>query len=226
MKRFKRKKIFLILTFITYFVYLSSLIFIMKFDLKADPIVYAEHYYLLYAKSNNMQTVNIEQNIFYLQRALIAPFAPVVQALCKITSQEQYIRYKYLFKMHCNFLIMRSYIQLASRFDKEEIYFYNYLYKEMIIESLKVAKYYYELALSYWYMAKQEALNATKFQKYKIDIAAWEDEQAKILSGAYKYDQIIYERIENLLKNIGFLENWANTFYPDQSQQNQSSQNQ
>jgi len=221
MKRFKINKIISILILI---IYSSSIIFAINISLKGDPIVYAEQYYLLYSKSNNMQTVNIEQNIFYLQRALMSPFAPVVQALCKITTQEQYIRYKYLFKMHCNFLIMRSYIQLASRFDKEEIYFYNYLYKEMIIESLKVAKYYYELALPYWDIAKKEAFNATTFQKFKIDIPAWEDEQVKILTGYYKYDEIIYSRIENILKNIGFLENWSSSFYPDQNQQNNQNQ--
>ncbi|NMC67153.1 MAG: hypothetical protein GYA61_02905 [Spirochaetales bacterium] len=209
MKKFNFNKI----VFISFLIF-SLITFIFNFDnkLKADPIIYAEQYYLLYAKSNNFQSVNIEQNIFYLQRALMAPFAPVVQALCKITTQEQYIRYKYLFKMHCNFLIMRSYIQLASRFDKEEVYFYNYLYKEMIIESLKVAKYYYELALPYWQEAIKEANNATTFQKYKIDIPQWEDEQAKILSGVYKYDEIIYSRLENLLKNLAFLENWSDSF--------------
>jgi len=199
--------------FSIFFLILYLLTFILSFSnkTKADPIIYAEQYYLLYAKSNNFQSINIEQNIFYLQRALMAPFAPVVQALCKITSQEQYIRYKYLFKMHCNFLIMRSYIQLASRFDKEEVYFYNYLYKDMIIESLKVAKYYYELALPYWQETIKEANNAISFQKYKIDIPQWEDEQAKILSGTYKYDEIIYSRLENLLKNLAFLESWADS---------------
>ncbi|MFN3411803.1 MAG: hypothetical protein ACK4YF_06580 [Exilispira sp.] len=197
------------------FIYLLSFTISFYIKIKADPIIYAEQYYLLYAKSNNLQTINIEQNIFYLQRALMAPFAPVVQALCRITTQEQYIRYKYLFKMHCNFLIMRSYIQLASRFDKEEIYFYNYLYRDMIIESLKVAKYYYELAIIYWDLTKKEASNATKFQNYKIDLAEWEDEHAKIINGIYKYDEIIYSRIENLLKNIGFLENWPYSFYPE-----------
>lgn len=215
MKRFNNKNfIFFTIFFLLFFLFLTSI----NYKIKADPIIYAEQYYLLYSKSNNMQSINIEQNIFYLQRALMAPFAPVVQALCKITTQEQYIRYKYLFKMHCNFLIMRSYIQLASRFDKEDIYFYNYLYKEMIIESLKVAKYYYELALPYWQETIKEANNALTFQKYKIDIPQWEDEQAKIISGVYKYDQIIYDRLENLLKNMAFLENWANSFDQNSNQ--------
>ncbi len=223
MKRFKIKR-FSIFIFLIIFFFVSTIF--LNFKIKADPIIYAEQYYLLYSKSNNMQTVNIEQNIFYLQRALMAPFAPVVQALCKINTQEQYIRYKFLFKMHCNFLITRSYIQLASRFDKEQIYFYNYLYKEMIIESLKVAKYYYEIALQYWDSTKKEATNATKFQNYKIDIPAWEDEQAKILAGVYKYDKIIYDRLENLLKNLAYLTNWANSFQSDQSQQDQENNNQ
>ena len=215
MKKFNNKNfIFFTIFFLLFFLFLTSI----NYKIKADPIIYAEQYYLLYSKSNNMQSINIEQNIFYLQRALMAPFAPVVQALCKITTQEQYIRYKYLFKMHCNFLIMRSYIQLASRFDKEGVYFYNYLYKEMIIESLKVAKYYYELALPYWQETIKEANNALTFQKYKIDIPQWEDEQAKIISGIYKYDQIIYDRLENLLKNMAFLENWANSFDQNSNQ--------
>lgn len=221
MKIFNQKKIIFFIIVLLYFI---TFIFSFNAKVNADPIIYAEQYYLLYAKSNNFQTVNIEQNIFYLQRALMAPFAPVVQALCKINTQEEYIRYKYLFKMHCNFLIMRSYIQLASRFDKEDIYFYNYLYKEMIIESLKVAKYYYELALIYWDLTKKEAINATEFQKYKIDLPQWEDEHVKIINGIYKYDEIIYSRLENLLKNIGFLENWANTYYPQQQNENQNNQ--
>lgn len=212
MRKLNNKKIIILFTL---FFYLLYCFFSSSFKIKADPIIYAEQYYLLYAKSNNFQTVNIEQNIFYLQRALMAPFAPVVQALCKITTQEQYIRYKYLFKMHCNFLILRSYIQLASRFDKEDIYFYNYLYKDMIIESLKVAKYYYELAIPYWDLTKKEAANATLFQKYKIDLPDWEDEHFKIINGIYKYDEIIYSRLENLLKNLAFLENWSNSFYPE-----------
>jgi len=220
----KKRLINKIYIFLFFFIVLILLTFSNTLYVKADLIIYSEQYYILYAKSQNLQTTNIMENIFYLQRALETPFAPVVQALCRINTQEQYIRYKYLFKMHCNFLIMRSYIQLASRYDKEDIYFYNYYYKELIIESLKYAKYYYELALPYWEEAKKEALNASRFQNYKIELDTWEDEHAKIISGYYKYDEIIYQRLENLLRNLAFLENWANSFYGD-TQDSSNSEN-
>ncbi|MBP8992093.1 MAG: hypothetical protein KBG82_08960, partial [Spirochaetes bacterium] len=66
--------------FLFFFIVLILLTFSNTLYVKADLIIYAEQYYILYAKSQNLQTTNIMENIFYLQRALETPFAPVVQA--------------------------------------------------------------------------------------------------------------------------------------------------
>lgn len=198
---------FLIL--IIFFLFLFNIV-------ESSPIIYAEQYYLLYVDGMTDNQIVIFRNIEYLQRALEAPFAPVVQALTKITSQEQYIRYKFLFKMHVNLLIVKSYLQLGARFDKENIYFYNYLYKEMIIESLQYAKYFYSCVFYYFDEAKKYQKEAERFQKYRIDIDLWEDEYYKLKNNKMTdYNKIATERIKRIENYIEYLKNWPSQFYPE-----------
>jgi|YNPMSStandDraft_1061717.scaffolds.fasta_scaffold00031_31 hypothetical protein len=205
------------LNFFNYFI-IILFIFVIFFSNQtySSPIIYAEQYYLLYVDGMTDNQAVIFRNIEYLQRALEAPFAPVVQALTKISSQEQYIRYKFLFKMHVNLLLVKCYLQLGSRFDKEHIYFYNYLYKEMIIESLKYAKYFYSCVFYYWDQAKYYQKEAERFQKYRIDIDLWEDEYYKIkTNNMTDYAKIAKERIERIDSYIDYLSKWADQYYPE-----------
>ncbi|MCX8058334.1 MAG: hypothetical protein N3A58_02835 [Spirochaetes bacterium] len=208
----KRKSLFFLLFIVIFLFLLSS-----KFqNLESSPIIYAEQYYLLYVDGMTDNQIVIFRNIEYLQKALEAPFAPVVQALTKITSQEQYIRYKFLFKMHINLLIVKCYLQLGARFDKENIYFYNYLYKEMIIESLQYAKYFYSCVPYYYDEAKKFQKEAERFQKWRIDIDLWEDEYYKLKNNKMTdYNKIAMERIKRIDSYIEYLKSWPNQFYPE-----------
>jgi len=191
----------------------------------ADPVYYAEQYYLMYVDGMTNNQLVIFRNIDFLLRALEAPFAPVVQSLDpKINSQEQYIRYKYLFKMHVNLLLVKSYLQLGSRYDKENIYFYNYLYKNEILHSLEFARYFYSCVFYYWEQVLIFREKAQEFQKYRINIDLWEDEYYKLKAGLIDYGSIAKDRINRIEDEIKYIQTWPDQYYPEDSGENNSSQ--
>lgn len=190
--------------------FLSFLLIIPSNSIHADKIRYAEQFYMLYVKNMSEVTNNILRNITYLKLALQAPFAPVVQSLYPAETQEEYIRYKYLFKMHVNFMLVRSYLQLGDRFYKEHIYYYNYLYKDAIYKSLLWAKFYYEIAYQYWDKVLKYQKLAQRFEKHRTKADKWEDEYYLIKAKQLNYKFIIERRLNDVENNIQYIKNWNN----------------
>lgn len=206
LKFFKKLLLIIFIIYLLFFLNYNSQI------IKADKIRYAEQFYMLYVKNMSEVTNNILRNITYLKLALSAPFAPVVQSLYPAETQEEYIRYKYLFKMHVNFMLVRSYLQLGDRFYKEHIYYYNYLYKDAIYKSLLWAKYYYQLAYPYWDEVLKYIELAKRFEKNRTKACKWEDEYYMIKGNIINYKNIIDRRIQDVDNNLKYIDNWEKSF--------------
>ena len=92
--------------------------------------------------------------------------------------------------MHINMLIMRNYLTIASRYDKRNVYFYNWDYAKKISESLDIAERYYSEAVPYWATAKEYAEKASKI-KITTDLGFIETERKNILTGDIDFGKII-----------------------------------
>ncbi|MGQ9617208.1 MAG: hypothetical protein ACUVWJ_12510 [Spirochaetota bacterium] len=185
-----KKKIFFTIT-----VYLLLIISLPHLSY-ARRLYYAEEFYL-YVLNLYYTNPNLERNIRFLQWALEAPFDNPVRSLARIQTEEDFKRYKALFKLHVNLLIIDSYLQLGRRFDKEHVYFFNLWYAKHLKESFTIAKYYYEISLNYWEEALKYA-EALRSMQGRIDIDQWEDELEQILSGELNYRTIIQEPLGKL----------------------------
>lgn len=185
-----KKKIFLTIT-----VYLLLIISLPHLSY-ARRLYYAEEFYL-YVLNLYYTNPNLERNIRFLQWALEAPFDNPVRSLARIQTEEDFKRYKSLFKLHVNLLIIDSYLQLGRRFDKEHVYFFNLWYAKHLKESFTIAKYYYEISFNYWEEVLKYA-KALRSMQGRIDIDQWEDELEQILSGELNYRTIVQEHLGKL----------------------------
>jgi len=107
--------------------------------------------------------------------------------------------------MHVSLLIIDSYLQLANRFDKQHLYFFNYWYAEDLKKSFEIAMYYYKTALIYWDEVLGYANEAEKINT-RINLDKWEDELFLISTGKLNYKVIIEEHIKRLENKINLVE--------------------
>jgi hypothetical protein len=99
--------------------------------------------------------------------------------------------------MHVNLLIIDSYLQLAWRFDKEHVYFFNLWYAEELKESFAIARYFYEVALNYWDEVQRHAAAADETPG-RINLEQWENEHYMIQTGELDYEEIIAGHLRRL----------------------------
>ena len=191
---------------ITALLLLLVLLILSPAAVQARRLFYAEEFYLYVM---NLYSVNgsLERNIRFMQWALAAPFDNPVNSLTKIESENDWTRYKALFKLHVNLLIIDSYLQLARRFDKEHLYFFNLWHAEELAESFQIARYYYETARLYWVEAVRLA-GAVGEAPGRIDIDDWEDDLFLIQEGTLDYETIISEHLGRLDYKIGRVEDY------------------
>ena len=175
---------------------LLAILFCAPVSATARRLYYAEEFYL-YVMNLYYTNPNLERNIRFMQWALKAPFDNPVRSLALIKSENEFERYKSLFRMHMNLLIIDSYLQLARRFDKEHVYFFNLWYAETLKESFKIAEYYYKISLNYWAEAVIHARVANVVPG-RINIDEWEDDLMQILSGELDYELIINDHLDKL----------------------------
>ena len=177
-------------------IFIIFLTLIFPQTMSARRLFYAEEFYL-YVMNLYYTNPNLERNIRFMQWSLNAPFDNPVRSLALIETENDFKRYKTLFRMHVNLLIIDSYMQLARRFDKEHVYFFNLCYAKNLKESFQIAEYYYRTGLNYW----------TEVQKYarqsdvipgRINLDEWEDELNGIMSGEIDYEIIILSHLEKL----------------------------
>jgi hypothetical protein len=184
---------------------------------EARRLYYAEEFYL-YVLNLYHTNPNLERNVRFLQWALEAPFDNQVRSLAKIETENDWFRYKSLFRMHVNLLIIDSYLQLARRFDKEHVYFYNLWFAEELQESFTIARYYYETARIYWDEAIKHAAEAEETPG-RIDLDYWEDELFLIQTGELDYAVIISDHLEKLETRLAQVESYLDQYEnpPDDS---------
>ncbi len=145
------------------------------------PPEYLEDYFQLYAKRMYYGEEEILLNIYFLKKGLVSPFRHSSKALCLLKTPEEEQKYRLLLKMHLNLKIMQNYLLLGRLYDKRIIYHFNMPFKKDLIKSLKIAKYYYNLAKTYWPEVLAYANEASKINT-RIELDFLEDELYLILN--------------------------------------------
>ena len=165
----------------------------------AYKLLYAEQLYELYHLQFYQYPEDLNECIFYLQKALEAPFANPLNALAVIENKTEWERYRTLFRMHVNIKLTELYRLLASKYDKRQAFFYNYPFRETNLKSLEMAEYYYNLALIYWEQSLSwaEKIDSSSFI-HLTDVQFWEDEYFRITTGDLDYESFIKADLERL----------------------------
>ncbi|MBN2159938.1 MAG: hypothetical protein JW807_11130 [Spirochaetes bacterium] len=151
---------------------------------------YLEDYYLLYGMKQHYNENSLRKNIERLKTALNCKFRHPSQALVKVESEKEYLKYRNLMFMHINMLIMRNHLSIAARYDKRKILFYNWDYAREIGESLDIAEKFYNEAEPYWVKAKEYAQKASTI-KITTDLGFIETERKNIMTGDVDFGKII-----------------------------------
>ena len=86
----------------------------------AYKIVYAEQWYKLVHRHMSETPDDALENIYYLERALRADFANPLNALTPIKDEKEWARYRLLFRMHVNLMLVQQTLTLGSSFDKQQ----------------------------------------------------------------------------------------------------------
>lgn len=194
----------------TYLILILSALLLVPAGSHARRLYYAEEFYL-YVMNLYQVNPSLERNIRFMQWALDAPFDNPVRSLARIETQNDFIRYKTLFRMHVNLLIIDSSLQLARRFDKQHVYFFNLWYAESLKESFQIARYYYQIGLNYWDEVKKYAQAGGELPG-RIDLDEWEDELSSIQNGELDYGVIITSHLEKLDVRIRTVDAYLNQF--------------
>lgn len=158
---------------------------------------YLEDYYLLYGLKQYYNENTLRRNIDMLKTALNSKFRHPSEALIKINTEDEYQKYRRLMFMHINLLIMRSYMRIASRYDKQKIYFYNHEFAREINESLDTADKMYNEAVPYWNKARDYAEKASDI-KLTTDLGFIETERFSIVRGELDFGNIIDKHLDNI----------------------------
>jgi hypothetical protein len=158
---------------------------------------YLEDYYLLYGMKQYYNENSLRKNIERLKIALQCKFRHPSQALVKVDSDQEYFKYRNLMFMHINMLIMRNFISIAARYDKQKIDFYNWDYAKDISESLVIAERYYNEAYPYWQKAVEYA-NVSSTVKITTDLGFIETERKNIITGDLDFGRIINNYLSGL----------------------------
>lgn len=133
--------------------------------------------------------------------ALRSDFANPLNALTPIETEKQWEKYRYLFYMHVNLLIVDSYLKMGSKYDKRTAYFYNYPWKYANLDSLEAAEAYYNLALEFWFKAVEWSEKASDQQfswMFLEDIQFWEDQNYRIQDGDLDYEEVITRELARI----------------------------
>ncbi len=194
----------------TYLILILSALILVPAGSHARRLYYAEEFYL-YVMNLYQVNPSLERNIRFMQWALQAPFDNPVRSLARIETQNDFTRYKTLFRMHVNLLIIDSYLQLARRFDKQHVYFFNLWYAESLKESFQIARYYYQISLNYWDEVKKISQAGGELPG-RIDLDEWEDELSRIQNGELDYGVIISSHLEKLDARIRTVDDYLNQF--------------
>jgi hypothetical protein len=165
----------------------------------AYKILYAEQWYNLVHRHLSETPDDALENIYYLERALRADFANPLNALTPIKDEKEWARYRALFRMHVNLLLVQQTLTLGSSFDKQQAYFYNYPWKWANLDSLTKAEQIYKMAFGYWKDAQTYSAEAANSPPMWFEsLQYWIDEQNRIESKDLDYTKIIQKQLDRL----------------------------
>lgn len=178
---------------------LGLLVLLSAAPASAYKILYAEQWYKLVHSHLYQDPDNTLENIYYLERALRADFANPLNALTPIRDEKEWTRYRALFRMHVNLLLVRETLTLGANFDKQQAYFYNYPWKWANLDSLDKAERIYQTAFGYWNDARRFAAEAANSPPvYFESLQFWIDEQYRIETKDLDYSRIIQKQLDRL----------------------------
>lgn len=160
---------------------------------------FLEDYYELYGLKLHYNENELRKNIYFLKIGLQSRFRHPRNALCPIKDEEYYLKYRLLLTMHLNLQIMRSYMRIASLYDKRHLYFQNLDFAHELKNSFKLAEGFYKEALPYWEKARENAFKAEKIKK-EIDLGTLESERYEITAGKLNFAEIIGDHLMRLDK--------------------------
>jgi hypothetical protein len=160
---------------------------------------FLEDYYELYGLKLHYNENELRKNISFLKIGLQSRFRHPRNALCPIKDEEYYLKYRLLLTMHLNLQIMRSYMRIASQYDKRHLYFQNLDFAHELKNSFKLAEGFYKEALPYWEKARENAFKAERIKK-ELDLGTLESERYEITAGKLNFAEIIGDHLMRLDK--------------------------
>ena len=88
----------------------AVIIFCTTFPVNAYFVTFKEQSYRLFHVHHNSDPDTIMENIYWLERALEAPFCNPLYALALIENETQWEKYRYLFMMHLNIKMVEQHL--------------------------------------------------------------------------------------------------------------------
>ncbi len=143
--------------------------------------IYVEDFYNLYRETLSNKSLNLSANIFYLQLALEAAeknlFMHPVKSMAYVRTdwsnkpynEEQHKKYKELMKMRISLLLTKNFLRLGSRFDKQNIFWFNVEYANTLRKAFNTAQNCYQKAKIYWDKTKKYVNICYKLGKHGVD---------------------------------------------------------
>lgn len=171
----------------------------------AFMVKYKEDYYKLYHVNYKQRPDDCIENIYWLEKAVRADFCNPLYARAKITNEDQYEKYRYLFMMHLNLKLIEQHIRLGRNYDKVAFCFYEAPWKDEYRRNLEKTKAAYEAGYYYWKEAClwAEKANIGKFKFLFIqELQNWEDERERISNGKLDYKFMLDRELKRVNENI------------------------
>ena len=154
------------------------------------------------------QAVAETTGLYGLVIGLILLYANPLYAKAKITNEEEYEKYRYLFMMHLNLKLIEQHLRLGRIYDKKAFYFYDCPWKDEYRSNLEKTKACYEAGYYYWKEAClwAEKANIGKFKFLFIqELQNWEDERERIGNGELNYKLTLdreLKRVNGIISEI------------------------
>ena len=181
-------------------------IFVIFEQASSRQLLYKEEFYRLYYLPLYHTQHDYNRNIFWLQIAMKAAWAPPIQALVISKKPVEYQKYQLLIRMHLNYLMTKNAVYLGARYDKHEPRWFNKPYKKEILESLEIARYYYLTALRSWQevLKYKKELQTPKFKFIHIDLFFTEDMIVRIDSKDLNYERVVKRQLAKIEQTIDY----------------------
>ncbi len=166
-----------------------------------------EDFYELYGLPNAYTEHHIKRNIYYLYEAMSHKFRHPSRSLCKIENEDEFHKYRLLFFMHINQLIMRSFMRLASQYDVVYLLDHDMDFADELETSFLIARSYYMQALPFWDEAVKYAQEASQYS-FTLDLGGIESERYAIVRNELDYKRQIERHLNRLEEKLSVIKSF------------------